>query len=96
MTRMRRAPVCNSVSSRASGTPAAMEISKWFSVKCPRISASTPATWSGLTARMTTSAVFTTVTFEVVVLAPTVLANEARAASRGSLAMTSLAATSPD
>ena len=52
MTRMTRAPGGSAASSFASGTPAAMEISRCSFVKCSRISASTPATWSGFTARM--------------------------------------------
>ena len=59
-----------------------------LAVNWSRISASTPPTWSGLTAKTSTAANFATSGLQVVVLAPISLAKAARAASLGSLAMT--------
>ena len=95
ITRMRRAPDSSPASSFASGTPAAMEMRQCLPVRWSRTSASTPPTWSGLTARTSTSANLATSGLDTVVFAPTSLPNAARAASLGSLAITSPAVTSP-
>ena len=51
ITRISRAPAPSPASSFASGTPAAMEMRQCLPVRWSRMSASTPPTWSGLTAK---------------------------------------------